>query len=115
MMVMFTVARRSSTVQGIYRYHVDTLSVELVDSGAYGDGNPQGIAIGGTGSEQIIIVSTSDGKVHSFLNDGSTTAHTKEMMIDDPNAIFWDITTGDKDQDGFMQLIKLLILHFYLV
>lgn len=87
-------ARRSSTVPGIYRYHVDSLVVELVDSGGYGGAAPQGIAIGGTGSDQIIIVTDWNGKVHSFLNDGSTISHTKQVLLDDSTAIFWDATTA---------------------
>ena len=96
-------ARRSATVPGIYRYHVDSLVVELVDSSGYGidsDGGkiaPQGIAISGTGDTQLIVVSDWAGKVHSFLNDGSSTSNPKEVLIDDPNAVIWDITTGDKD------------------
>lgn len=87
-------ARRSSTVPAIYRYHVDSLVVELVDSGGYGGAAPQGVAIGGSGDDQLIIVTDWDGKVHTFLNDGLTQAHEKTTILDDSTALFWDATTG---------------------
>ncbi|MBL1214167.1 MAG: T9SS type A sorting domain-containing protein [Ignavibacteriae bacterium] len=87
-------ARRSSDVPAIYRYHVDMLELTLVDSGGYNDANPQGIAIEGTGVTQKIIVSNSNGEVFRFTNDGSTTAHVKEVILQDTNTVFWDVTTG---------------------
>lgn len=87
-------ARRSSSVPAVYRYHVDSLVVELVDSGGYGGAAPQGIALGGADEDQLIIVSDWNGKVHTFLNDGLTQSHEKTTILDDSTALFWDVTTG---------------------
>ncbi len=89
-------ARRSGTVPAIYRYHVDTLAISIVDSGGY-NGKPQGIAIGGVGNTQQIIVSNNLGQVFAFINDGTTQAHDKNLVLDDSTTIFWDITTGAKE------------------
>ncbi len=90
-------ARRSGTVPGIYRYHVDELEISLIDSGGY-NGSPQGISLKGDGTDKYVAVSNASGEVYGFnLGENETWFQAKESLLIDSTAIFWDITFGRND------------------
>ena len=88
------IARRSTSAPGIYMYNVDELVVSLVDSGGYNGATPQGLAIGGSIPNQVILVSTNLGDVLTFQNDGVTTNNIKVPVLVDTDVTFWDVTVG---------------------
>lgn len=77
----------------IFRYHVDTLNVAMVDSGGYTT-NLEGLAIGGSGSDRVMAVA-GNSKVYFAPIGAGTWFKPKSIAIDgDSTIVYWDVQFG---------------------
>ncbi len=83
------------TNKQIYRYHTDTLNVQLIDSGGYST-TLEGLTVAGTGSGRVMAVA-GESKVY-FMPVGNNPGwfQPKAIAIDgDSTVVYWDVAFGD--------------------